>query len=186
MIAKGDNEPKRAFVALLRGVNVSGRHKVPMAQLRSICLRVGCDDARTYIQSGNVVVSAAGSAAALEATLEHAIRREFGFFVPVIVRSAQRWKRYVSSTPFQKEAEREANRVLLALSKQRPKADAVAKLRNYAVAAEQIDKRNDGVWIYYPNGIARSKLTPTVLDRCVGSPVTARNWRTVLRLTEML
>lgn len=170
----------------MRGINVSGRHKVPMARLRTTCERVGCHDVRTYIQSGNVVCAAGVSAGTLEATLERAIEKDFGFAVPVIVRSGSRWDSYVEGNPFLDEARQEPGRVLLAASKRPPQSDAVSALRAYASPGERVEQNDDVVWIYYEGGIGRSKLSPAVLDRCVGSPVTARNWRTVLRLADMV
>lgn len=176
---------KHTFVALLRGINVSGQHTIPMAKLRSTCTSTGCDDVRTYIQSGNVVLASIVPAETLETRLEKAIEKQFGFRIPVIVRSASTWGRCVSNNPFPDEAKKEPNRVLLALPKLRPKADAAAQLQHRATQGERVLKRGDVIWIHYASGIGRSKLTPAVLDRYVGSPVTARNWRTVLTLDEM-
>jgi uncharacterized protein (DUF1697 family) len=177
---------KQKFVALLRGINVSGQRKMSMAELRSVCTNIGCNDVQTYIQSGNVVVTAAVSAETLEARMEEAIERQFRFFVPVVVRSASSWARYVQCNPFPGEAKEEGNRVLLALSKLSPNAGAASQLRHRATQGERVVKRGDAFWIHYANGVGRSKLNPAVLDRFVGSPVTARNWRTVLRLDEMV
>jgi uncharacterized protein (DUF1697 family) len=177
---------KEHFVALLRGINVGGRNKVPMAALRAICTGIHCDAVQTYIQSGNVVLSAALPAATLERRLEQAIEKEFGFPTPVIVRSASSWRRYVKSNPFPLEADKEGNWILLSLSKLPPKDGAVSELQQHATQGERVLRKGDAIWIHYASGIARSKLTPDVLDRVVGSPVTARNWRTVLKLDEMI
>lgn len=179
-------DKQHTFVALLRGINVSGQRKIPMAELRSVCAAIGCEDVRTYIQSGNVVCSSTESAATLEQNLEKAIKRRFRCSVPVIVRAASKWRRYVRDIPFPTEAKQEGNHVLLVLSKRPPGANAVLELEHRATKAERIAKTGDAIWIHYANGIARSKLTPAVLDRYVGSPVTARNWRTVLRLDAMV
>jgi uncharacterized protein (DUF1697 family) len=177
---------RQRFIALLRGVNVSGQHKLPMVKLRSMCTRIDLEDVRTYIQSGNIVFTSAAPAAKLEQRLEEAIEQEFRFFVPAIVRSASRWKGYVEGMPFPDEAMREGNWVLLAMSKRRPTESAASELQNRAKHGERVVERGDAIWIHYAKGIGRSKLTPTVLDRCIGSPVTGRNWRTVLKLQEMV
>ncbi|HMB73226.1 MAG TPA: DUF1697 domain-containing protein [Gammaproteobacteria bacterium] len=186
MTAQPDTGRTQAFVALLRGINVGGRHKVPMAQLRAVCLNIGCADVRTYIQSGNLVVTVSVSAAELETKLESAIEREFGFVVPVIARSDSRWEHYVRMNPLIDDAQRDASRVLLVVSKLPPGRDAVARLRTVAAHEERIEQQSDAIWIYYASGIGRSKLTPSLLDRHVGSPVTARNWRTALRLEQIV
>lgn len=177
---------KQAFVALLRGVNVGGRHKVPMAKLRVACAGIGCDDVQTYIQSGNVVFTANAPADLLEKRMEEAIEQTFRFAVPVLVRSASSWRRCIKGNPFSDEAQQEGNWVLLAVSKLPPKSRAAAELQRHATRGERVAKSGNAIWIHYASGIARSKLTPAILDRCVGSPVTARNWRTVLKLDEMM
>lgn len=177
---------QRTFIALLRGINVSGHNKVPMSELRSMCAELGWGDIQTYIQSGNLVFTAGSAPAALEAELERAIVRSFGLLVPVIVRAATDWPAYVKSNPFPEASEREPNLVMLALSKAPPKADAEVGLRERAVNGERIVRVGDALWIHFSNGVARSKLSPGLFDRLVGSPVTTRNWRTVLKLGELL
>jgi uncharacterized protein (DUF1697 family) len=180
------SERKQAFVALLRGINVGGQHKISMAELRSACTSIGCTEVQTYIQSGNVVFSSVASAETLETRLEKAIENRFHFVVPVIVRSASKWGRYVKGNPFPDEAKKEGGRVVLALSKLSPKSDVASELERRATQGERVVKRGAAIWIHYAKGIGRSKLTAAVLDRCAGSPVTARNWRTALKLDEMV
>ena len=172
-------------VALLRAVNVGGR-KLPMAALRTLAEGLGWSDVATYIQSGNLVFSADGKAEALETRLETAIPKEFGLQVPVIVRSAVEWKRLASANPFPAEAENEPNRLMLLLSKRPPAQGAEAAIAAKAAAGERVRRAGDALWIHYPQGAGTSKLTPALIDRAIGSPATARNWRTVLRIEEML
>ena len=172
-------------VALLRAVNVGGR-KLPMAALRALCERIGWEDVATYIQSGNVVFTAAGESEALEATLEKAIAKEFGLEVPVIVRGAAQWARYPEANPFPQAARDEPNRLMLLLAKSAPAAGADAAIQGRARDGEQVKRAGDALWIHFPGGSGNSKLTPSLIDRAVGSPATARNYRTVLRIGEML
>jgi uncharacterized protein (DUF1697 family) len=173
------------FIALLRGINVSGHNKIPMAELRPMCTELGWGDVQTYIQSGNLVFTAGDAPAALESELERAIERRFGLLIPVIVRAATDWPAYVKSNPFPEACEKEPNAVMLALSKAPPKADAETGLRERATYGERIVRVGDALWIHFSNGVAKSKLSPGLLDRLVGSPVTTRNWRTVLKLGEL-
>src|SRR5687767_9415059 len=126
------------FIALLRGINVGGRCKVPMAELRALCGGLGWSDVRTYIQSGNVVFEASGTASALEAKLEKALGEEFGFTPAVMVRSAAAWNALVQANPFPKESEKEPNRVLIGISRKKPAAGAAAALEARAVAGERV------------------------------------------------
>jgi uncharacterized protein (DUF1697 family) len=158
---------------------------VPMTELRSLCEKQGWTQVRTYIQSGNVIFMAAGPRAELETRLERAIETHFGLSIPVIVRTGKDWPDYVAGNPFPEASHLEPNRVMLALSKARPAADAAERLRERAVQGERIERVDDALWVHYPAGVGKSKLSPALFDRLVGSPVTARNWRTVLRIDEM-
>lgn len=173
------------MVALLRAVNVGGR-KLPMAELRALCAELGWADVATYIQSGNVVFTAPGRPAALEKVLEEAIGREFGIDVPVIVRTAAEWAHYPPANPFPKAAEDEPNRLMLLLAKAMPAQGAEEVIQARAVAGERVRRVGDALWFHYPEGAGTSKLTPSMIDRAIGSPATARNYNTVLKLDAML
>lgn len=174
------------MVALLRGVNVGGNKKVPMKALVQVALDCGFTEVATYIQSGNLLFNAGVSTAEAETKLEKAIEARFGFQVEVIVRSAAQWNRYAAGTPFTQAQHERPNLVLLGLSKKPPKADAAKLLRERATQGELIEIQGDAVWVDFPAGVGVSKLTPAVMDRAVGSTVTARNWKTVQQLAQML
>jgi uncharacterized protein (DUF1697 family) len=174
------------MVALLRGINVGGNKRVPMAELRTLANGLGFRQVDSYIQSGNLVFSTELAPEAAELTLERAILDHFGFPVQVIVRTATKWESYATKSPFRgTEAER-PHLLLLGVSKQPVKSGAAKALRDHANAGERIEVLGDAIWIDFATSVASSKLTPTVLDRCVGSTVTARNWRTLQKLAEML
>ena len=172
-------------VALLRAVNVGGR-KLPMAELRALVAEIGWTDAETYIQSGNLLFSADGDREALESRLEQAIAERFGMDVPAIVRSAAEWARYPESNPFAEAAEAEPNRLMLLLSKRPPADGAEEAIQARATGGERVARAGDALWIHYPAGAGTSKLTPSLIDKAVGSPGTQRNYRAVLKLQEML
>src|SRR4051812_11265364 len=173
------------MVALLRAVNVGGR-KLPMADLRVLCAGLGWTEIATYIQSGNVVFTAPGKPEAIEATLEAAIEKQFGLDVPVIVRSRAEWAKYPSENPFPEAAKDEPAKLHLLLSKRPPANGAAEAIEARAKAGEQVREAGGAVWIHYPQGAGTSKLTPSLIDRAIGSPATARNFNTVLKLLEML
>lgn len=173
------------FIALLRGINVTGRNMIPMADLRAVCSKNGMGSVETYIQSGNLIVSASGSRESLEGELESLIERRFKLAIPVIVRRASDWPAYIEANPFSEESKTQGNLVMLALSKRPPVEGAVEGLRARAANGERVEQVGDGIWIHFPGGSGRSKLSPALFDRLAGSPVTTRNWRTVLKLREM-
>lgn len=173
------------FIALLRGINVTGRNIVPMADLRTLCSKNGMTEVETYIASGNLVISASGSAETLESQLEALIEKKFKITIPVIVRRASEWPAYIKGNPFPEASATAPNAVMIALSKKKPNADALAGLRERAVRGELLERVGDALWIHFREGVANSKLAPGLFDRLVGSPVTTRNWRTVVKLGEM-
>ena len=173
------------MVALLRAVNVGGR-KLPMADLRALCAALGWEEVETYIQSGNVVFAATGRPAALEAALENAIQAKFGLDVPVIVRTAAEWAKLAAGNPFAKAARDEPNRLQLLVSKRPPNADAAEKLVARARSGEKVEAAAGALWFHFPEGVGTSKLTPSLIDKACGSPATGRNYRTVIKLLEML
>jgi uncharacterized protein (DUF1697 family) len=173
-------------VALLRAINVGGKRKVPMAELRSLCEALGYDDVATYVNSGNIVLRATGTAAGIEAALERAIAKQFGFHVDVIVRTAAQWAKLVQANPFAKAAKATPNFVQLFVSKGRVPAKAAAAIEERARAGEQVKVAGGALWIHYPNGIGTSKLTAPIIDAAVGHASTGRNFRTVLEVDRML
>jgi uncharacterized protein (DUF1697 family) len=178
--------PADARLALLRGINVGGHHAVPMAGLRELAVSLGLAEPRTYIQSGNLLFRSEVPAGELERRLERAIAKRFGFAVPVLVRAATEWAGYLEEVPFPQAAESEPTLVMLALSQAPPAPGAVEALMERAADGERVRETGGGLWIRYAGGSGRSRLTPAVLDRCVGSPVTTRNLRTVRKLNELL
>lgn len=173
------------YLALLRGINVGGHRKVPMAELRGVATDLGFADVQSYIQSGNLVFTTTGKAAAIEAALEQAVEQHFGFPVDIVVRTQQQWQDCMADNPFAATSGKEPNLVMLALSK-RPLAKACGgQLQERATAGEQVRQVGGALWIHYAKGVGKSKLTPALLDRLAGSPVTARNWNTVQQLAAM-
>jgi uncharacterized protein (DUF1697 family) len=173
------------MVALLRAVNVGGR-KLEMAALRALCETLGWDEVATYIQSGNLVLTAPGKAEAIERALEEAIAKAFGLDVTVIVRDRSEWAKYPGLNPFPEAAKDEPARLHLLLTKRPPARNAAETIQARAQAGEQVGQAGGALWLYYPNGAGSSKLTPSLIDRATGSPGTARNYNTVLKLLEML
>ncbi len=166
-------------VALLRGVNVGGRNRLPMAQLRSICESIGGTQVETYIQSGNVVFR--GSAAGLSEAIEQAT----GLRIAVVSRTLPELESLVAADPMADENGEDGAKVLVyflgaALS---PAArEAIASL---PPVAERVWVTGAHVWIDFPNGMARPELNVAQLERLFGVTATGRNWNTVRKLLAM-
>lgn len=173
------------FIALLRGINIGGHNKLPMRELRELCTELGWQHVRSYIQSGNILFDGGETTDVAETKLEQGIERRFGIAIPVLVRSGADWRDYVRTNPFSDASEREPKLVMLALSKAPPAAGVADSLEARGNKGERVVRVGNVLWIHYPGGSGRSKIGGSVLDRLAGSPVTTRNWRTVLKLDEL-
>ena len=173
------------MVALLRAVNVGGR-KLPMAELRAHIAKLGWANVATYIQSGNIVFDAACSPTEAEAAIEALIRQNYGYEAPAIVRTRAQWAAYPDGNPFPDAARETPGYLLMLLSKQPPKTDAAEVIQARAAAGEQARTAGDAIWIHFPEGSGKSKLTTALLDKAIGSIATSRNYRTICTLKEML
>ncbi|MEO0508955.1 MAG: DUF1697 domain-containing protein [Verrucomicrobiota bacterium] len=174
------------YLALLRGINVSGRNRIPMEELESLCSNLGWNSVGSYLQTGNVVFTASKPASALELELEQVIESNFGFSIPVIVRSAPDFKACVAESPLSDLAASDPSRVLLYLAKSDILEDVLHNLETRSAAGERLFVRKGALWIHFPSGIGKSKLTPSVIDKAVGSTTTGRNWNTLSKIREML
>lgn len=170
------------LIALLRGINVGGRHAVSMADLRMVFAAAGGRDVSTYIQSGNVVFAhSTGSLERLAVELEERIGAAAGFAVPVILRSAEDLAAVVRDNPF---AGSEPTKLLVAFLAEAPAAGALDLVDRTLFAPEELVLTGREVYLHLPEGAGRAKL-PQALDALIGTRSTTRNWRTVTKLLEL-
>jgi uncharacterized protein (DUF1697 family) len=173
------------MLAFLRGINVGGNKLVPMAELRALATKLGFGDVATFIQSGNLIFTTTQAPAAVETALQAAIQKRFGFSVDVVARTAEQWQRYAARTPFEDAATERPHLLHLGLAKAAVRAGAGEALAPYLRGGERVHPADDCIWIDYAAGAGQSKVSPAVLDRAIGSTVTARNWRTVQKLAAL-
>lgn len=171
------------FALLLRGVNVGGHNRLPMRDLATILTELGCTSVATYIQSGNAVFDAASrTAKTLPEAVSAAIEARLGFRPPVTLRTRDELDSVLAHCPFATPQES----VHVAFLAAQPTADAIAALDPERFAPDAFEVRGREVYLYYPNGVGRSKLTNEYLDRTLRTTSTVRNWRTVEMLASML
>lgn len=168
-------------VALLRGVNVGGHNRLPMAVLSELVSELGGDDVRTYIQSGNVVFRSRLGEADISRRLEASIAERAGVTTPVIVRTGDELAATVAANPF--VAGGIDDRALaVAFLADRPIVEAIATLDPERSPPDELAVGDRAVYLHLPNGVARTRLTNAYLDRRLGTVSTVRNWRTTCRL----
>jgi uncharacterized protein (DUF1697 family) len=170
------------FIALLRGVNVGG-NILKMDRLRALCAELGANNARTYVQSGNVVFEAAGSATNWEAKLEKELAGESRLPVSVIVRTAAEMSAVFAGNPFLKDKGIDSARLAVTFLQQAPAKTALAALAALKISSERFHCAGKEIYLHCPNGFADSKLY--MLDKVLKQKTTTRNWNTVTKLCEM-
>jgi len=172
-------------VALLRAINVGGTKKLLMADLRAMFEAAGCTDVRTYIQSGNVVFRAEPALAErIPALIESEIAATKGFQVPVVTRTAAELDAVVAGNPFL-VAGADPAQLHVGFLAEATSTKRIAELDPDRSPQDAFEVRGREVYLHFPNGTARSKLTVYYFDRVLGTTITIRNWRTVGKLREM-
>jgi uncharacterized protein (DUF1697 family) len=174
-----------AQIALFRAVNVGGR-KATSAELKALAEELGLEDARTLLQTGNLVFRSARTGAELEAKIERAFATHFGFASEVLVRNGRQWRAALAANPHAEMAEKDPSHLVIMPLKTAPDGDAVAALQAAIQGRETLAAAGRELFIAYPDGIGDSKLTGAVIERRLGVRGTARNWNTATKLAAML
>ena len=176
------------FAALLRAVNLGSHNKVPMASLREVAETLGLDEARTLLQSGNLVFRDARgrTAAALESALERAVRDALGVDTEVFVRTAAELAAAIAANPFPAEAKSDPSHLVVSFHRAPHDVADVARLQAAIPGRERVKSAGRELYIVYPDGIGRSRLTPAIAAKHIRSSGTARNWNTVTKLAALL
>jgi uncharacterized protein (DUF1697 family) len=186
----GDRVAVAAAISLLRGVNVGGHHNVRMEELRELYEALGLRDAQTYVQSGNVVFRTdARDFTRLSKRIADAIEQRFAFRPGVILRTAADLRGVIAANPFASRRDLDPSRLLVQFLAGEPPADVRERILRIESEPEELreELRMEGreLYIYYPNGMARPKVSWTFLERTLQTPCTGRNWNTVRKLLEM-
>ena len=172
-------------VALIRGINVSGQKKVPMATLREALSGAGIPDAATYIQSGNVVAPV-DDPAALAGAVQEVILSEFGFDVEVIGLSSDELRRALDASPFlSREPAPDPKALGYAFLASPPGAAVRDSIDPSAYAPDELEIVDSIAYIEVKNGFGRSKLSTNYIESRLGIRATMRNHRTLLTLIDM-
>ena len=174
-------------ISILRGINVSGQKKIKMADLKCLYENLGFTNVVTYIQSGNVIFDSEISAKkTLKQLIEKQISLEYGFDVPVIIRTHLDFKQIIADCPFGEfNLFEDGTKVLLTLLADTPKAENIARLMTYVKAPEQLTVKDQHVYLHCPNGYGRSKLSNVFIENKLKVQATTRNWKTVHKLFEL-
>jgi uncharacterized protein (DUF1697 family) len=175
----------KTYVAMLRGINVSGHKIIKMERLRAIFEEMGFARVKTYVQSGNVVFETDESPAGLAAAIESKILSEFSFEVPVLTKSGKELKEIVKRNPFVKDPAIDPAKLHVTFLSDEPRRDALQLLQPLAAGAEQVRLVSRAVYLFCPNGYGNTRLTNTAIEKKLSCRATTRNWATTNKLLEM-
>src|SRR5262245_428214 len=174
-------------IGLLRGVNVGGNNMVAMRDLVELAGRLGLREARTLLQSGNLIFDGDGrSAADLERALEAATRRRFDLEIAFMVRTAKEWQGVIGANPFPKDASTRPKFLMVMSLKDAPARAAVSALEAAITGPEVVHVTGRHAYFVYPDGVGNSRLTTALIEKKLGTRGTARNWNTVLKLAALI
>jgi uncharacterized protein (DUF1697 family) len=176
-----------AVIAMLRGVNVGGHHKIKMDVLRALCASLKFDCAQTYLQSGNVVFhTSARDLDQISNSLEMAIEKKVGFRPAVILRTVPELSSVIARSPFAKRSGLNPGLLVVAFLGAATTPSARKALHAMDIAPEELHAGDRELYIYFPNGQGRPRLSWAIVDKILNKmPLTARNWNTVTKLLEI-
>jgi uncharacterized protein (DUF1697 family) len=170
-------------IALLRGINLGSRNRVPMPDLREHLADLGYGEVQTVVQSGNLVLESGVGAKQLAADLQAAIADRFGVDSPVVVRNAKQLAKVVDDNPFP-DAVADPKRYQVTFLDGKCSAAEARALRDADVAPEQLHVAGREIYVWHVEGIQNSPAAK-LMSRALSGVGTARNWNTVLKLLEL-
>jgi uncharacterized protein (DUF1697 family) len=173
-------------VALLRGVNVGGHHKIGMAELRALCESLGLPGARTHLQSGNVIFrTRERDLARLSRRIEDAIERAVGFRPAVILRTCAELREAVAKNQFAARPGLDPSKLAVMFLASDPGQEIREAVLKIPAEPEEVSISGREMYIYFTNGMARPKLKIPLIEKTLKTPMTGRNWNTARRLLEI-
>lgn len=174
------------YIALLRGINVSGQKKIKMADLKVMLVKIGFEDVLTYIQSGNVVFkSDEKNIHSLEEKIKKGIADSFGFDVSVLVKTKTEIAEILQNSPYTKPKDLEAKRIYYVLLKNKPEQESIESLVQQDYPNELFSFGKNCIYLNCINGAGKAKLTNNIIERKLKVSATTRNHRTMLKVLEL-
>ncbi|MCX6188156.1 MAG: DUF1697 domain-containing protein [Bacteroidetes bacterium] len=174
------------YIAMLRGINVSGHKAIKMEALRSFCETLGFTKVQTYIQSGNIIFNFSNAPCAdLEKKIARKILEEFHFEVPVIVMEAEVVRKVSKNNPFTNERNLDLTQLHVTFLAEEPKQAVVSKIKADDYAPDEFVVDGKTVYLYCPGGYGKTKLSNSFFESKLNVKATTRNWKTVNALVAL-
>ena len=171
-------------IGILRGINVGGKRKILMADLKSLCVKNGLTNVTTYIQSGNLIFSSDKPNSELENDLENAISEKYGFEVPVIVRTGDELENSIINNPFFDKGT-DIKQLHLTFLKEKPNQENIEKTLSFNYDPDKFIIEDKNAFIFCAGKYHESNLSNNFFEKQLKVGATTRNWKTVLKLSEL-
>ncbi|SFE57482.1 Uncharacterized conserved protein, DUF1697 family [Paenibacillus catalpae] len=177
------------YIALLRGINVGGKNKIKMADLREALTSIGLRDVQTYIQSGNILFKSEEDEAALRSRIEQQIETVFGLRIKVVMRTAEEMRAIAASCPFTEEqlaaaaASAQGESLYVSMMLEEPSAEQLENLRIFETEEEIFGSKGRDLYFLFYQTVRNSKLA--VKAEKLGVHSTVRNWNTINKLVSL-
>jgi uncharacterized protein (DUF1697 family) len=176
----------KTYIALLRGINVSGKNIIKMNELIVHLSNLDYKNIRTYIQSGNIIFESDDKEIAnFENEIHQLITSKFGLKVPVLVKSAEALKKVFENNPFVHNEKLDINKMHVTFLSETPDKENIVELVESKIEADEFILNNDVVYLYCGNGYGNTKLNNTFFEKKLKVSATTRNWKTVCKLRKM-
>jgi uncharacterized protein (DUF1697 family) len=174
------------YIALLRGINVSGQKSIKMADLTKLCDTLGFKNISTYLQSGNIIFEYETTDTLIIAdTIKKAIRKKYGFEVDTIVRSAHELEKIISGNPLIQKLNIDTDKLHITFLLNHPQEQNVSAIEMAKEDNEIFIIKGREIYLYCPNGYGRTKLNNQAFEKKLKTPATTRNWKTASALLEI-
>jgi len=176
-----------AYIAMLRGINVSGQKIIKMEDLRALCSGLGFRNVETYVQSGNIVFQTpVENPTALSKRIGETILHSFGFDVPVIVRTSKEMGIVIANNPFLKEKEVNSSKLHVTFLSETTQKGSLKKLETLSSSPDRFYAALQEIYLYCPGGYGKTKLSNSAIEKALSLRATTRNWKTTNALFEMV
>lgn len=172
-----------SYVSMLRGINVGGKRRVKMDDLKEFYASMGCLNVQTYVQSGNVIFQHRDSnGSKLAGKIEHSLNEHFGLDIAVLIRTKEELKKLIEKNPF---ADKDESKLHVIFLSSKPQKISTNQIDRYVAAEEAYSISDKEVYLFCPNGYGRTKLSNNFFEKTMKVTATTRNWRSVNTLYSM-
>ena len=174
------------YIALLRGINVSGHNKIKMVDLQKLFIHMGHSNVLTYIQSGNVIFSSEEiNISTLEQTIIHEIEKQFNYVIKVLVLKKNELEKIFNFNAFADIHELDFKKVGVTILQEKPTEEGIEKVQSLADDDEKLLFKEKTLYLYCPSGFGRTKLSNNNIEAKLKMAATSRNWNTITKLVEL-